>query len=204
MNFYDRYLLPTLLDLACSLPAIARQRSRVVPQARGRVLEVGFGSGRNLPHYGEGVRELLALDPHPGFARMVRRRSRHLGFPVTSLQLAGEGIELDDASVDDVVMTYTLCSVDEPTQVLDEIRRVLRPGGRLLLAEHGAAPQTRVRHWQDRLTPTWRKIAGNCHMNRDTAAQLAAAGWSTDELQHDYVPGPRVLCYNSWGVSHPR
>lgn len=204
MNFYERYLLPTLLDLLCGLPAISRQRALVVPQARGRVLEVGFGSGRNLPHYGADVREVLALDPHPGFARVVRRRSRQLNFALQSLSLAGEAIDLEDNCVDDVVLTYTLCSVAEPTAVLDEIRRVLRPGGRLLLAEHGAAPQAGVRRWQERLTPGWRHLAGNCHMNRDPVQMLAEAGWRTDGLSQGYIPGPKMLCYNYWGLSQPQ
>lgn len=204
MSLYERYLMPRLVDLACALPAITRQRAKVVPRASGRVLEVGFGGGRNLRHYGEEVSELLALDPHPGFLRIARRRARHFAPPLRTLELAGERIDLDSGSVDNVVMTYTLCSVDEPGTVLDEIRRVLRPGGRLFLAEHGAAPDAAVRRWQDRLTPYWRKLAGNCHMNRDQRATLLAHGWRDDELEEGYVPGPKVLTWNVWGVSRPR
>ncbi len=205
MRFYDRHVLPRLIDLTCGLPPFDRQRQAVVPQAHGRVLEVGFGSGRNLPYYDAAkVVELVALDPHAGLQRLAQARSAGAAFPVRPITAGAEGMASADATFDSVVMTYTLCSVADPAQVLREIVRVLRPGGQLLFCEHGRAPDAAIQKWQNRLTPAWRRLAGNCHLNRDIPALLAAAGFQTAEPHSGYIPGPRVLTWNVWGRACPR
>lgn len=206
MGLYERTLLPRLTDLACGVEGIESQRARVVPEARGRVLEVGFGSGRNLPWYRpERVERLIGLEPNEGMWRLAERRLRDAPFPVERLVLEGEAIPLEDASVDTVLVTYTLCSVADAPRALAGMRRVLRPGGRLLFAEHGLSPEPGVARWQRRLTPLWRRVAGGCHLDRETPALLESAGFAVEELETGYLPkGPRIATYQYAGTARPR
>lgn len=204
MNPYDRYLLPYLIDLACGIGPVQRQRAKIVPLAEGRVLEIGIGTGRNLPFYDKSrVDSLLGLDPAPQMHRLARQRAEHAGLAVELLELSAEAIPLPDASMDSIVMTFTLCSIPDPVRALAEMRRVLKPSGQLLFCEHGAAPDAGVRRWQDRLTPVWKPLAGGCHLNRDIPGLLAAGGFSLAVLDTLYLPGPRPLTYNYWGRATP-
>jgi ubiquinone/menaquinone biosynthesis C-methylase UbiE len=204
MGFYERRVLPRLIDWACGLTVVDRQRRKVVPQAEGEVLEVGIGPGHNLEHYDPSrVRRLVAIDPSPEMLELAARRARALGRDVELLEAGAERIPLPDAAVDAVLLTYTLCTVPEPHAALREIRRVLRPSGQLLFCEHGAAPDPAVRKWQDRVTPLWRRFAGGCHLNRDVPALLAAGGFSVDEPSAMYLPGWRPATWNVWGVARP-
>jgi len=201
---YDTHLLPWLLDWACGVRPVSRQRAKIVPQARGRVLEIGIGTGLNLPHYDKSqVSELIGLDPGTELHRLARQRSREAGVDVELVGLSAERIPYPDASFDTVVMTYTLCTIPDPVAALREMRRVLRPDGRLLYCEHGLAPDASVRKWQQRLTPTWTKIAGGCHLDRDIPALLREAGFRLPDLQTIYLPGPRPLVFNYWGTALP-
>ena len=200
-SWYDRHVLPYLLDFACSLSPIARQRRKVIPQATGRVLEIGIGTGLNLAFYDRAkVERLVGIDPATEMHALARKRSQRLGLPVELLQLSAEELPVQSGSFDTVICTYTLCSVSSPDQALREMRRVLRPGGKLLFAEHGLAPDAPVAKWQARLEPYWSRIAGGCHLTRDVPRLLADAGFSAD-MEAGYVAWPRSLAYNFVGTA---
>ncbi|MBI4349662.1 MAG: class I SAM-dependent methyltransferase [Elusimicrobia bacterium] len=200
MNVYERFVLPYLIDLACGQKDITEQRLKVVPRARGCVLEVGIGTGLNVPHYDRRkVERVVALDPAVQMHRLAARRIKQHGLPVELMGLSAESIPAPDASFDSAVMTYTLCSIPEPNRALRELRRVLKPGAPLLFCEHGRAPDEGVRRWQDRLDPFWGVFAGGCHLNRDVPALLAEAGFATASIESGYLPGPRLLTYHFWG-----
>lgn len=199
-NWYERHILPWLVDLACSVRPVRRQRQKVVPLARGRVLEIGIGTGLNLDHYDKSaVEKIIGLDPGTEMHRLARRRSALAGLDVELVALSAERIPFDDRSFDTVLVTYALCTIADPAAALKEIRRVLKPGGRLVFCEHGRAPDASVRRWQDRLTPLWSKLAGGCHLNRDIPMLLRQAGFRSVDMQQKYLPGPRPLTYNYWG-----
>lgn len=205
MSLYDRFVLPRLIHLACGMKPIARQRRKVVPQAQGRVLEIGIGSGLNLPYYDPGkVERLWALEPSADIRRMAERKARDVAFPVAFIDRPAERIPLEDQSLDTVVTTFTLCTIPDAAAALGEMRRVLKPSGRLLFAEHGRAPDERVRRWQDRLTPLWKRIGGGCHLNRDIPAMIETAGFRLSSLETAYLPGPRPLTFNFWGAASRR
>ncbi|HJU84726.1 MAG TPA: methyltransferase domain-containing protein [Holophagaceae bacterium] len=201
-GWYERLVLPYLLDLACGLRPVRRQRRKVVPLAQGRVLEIGIGTGLNLEHYDPAkVDSLVGLDPGLEMHRLARKRAARAGLQVELVGLSAERIPYADASFDTVVVTYSLCSIPDPVAALREMRRVLRSGGRLLFCEHGLAPEEKVRRWQARLTPWWMKVAGGCHLDRNVPALLAEAGFRATDLQCGYLPGPRALVYHYWGTA---
>ncbi|HEX5432105.1 MAG TPA: class I SAM-dependent methyltransferase [Bryobacteraceae bacterium] len=193
MGFYYEHILPHLISLGMKNRRLAPYRERIVSQAEGRVLEIGIGSGLNLPFYSNRATEVLGLDPHPKLLAMVSQRQRPA--PVELIEGSAESIPLDDGSVDTVVTTWTLCSVPDARKALGEMRRVLRPGGRLLLVEHGLAPDEQVRKWQHRLTPAWKRIAGGCHLDRPIPDLVQAAGFQIVQLQTGYMPGPRPMTF---------
>ncbi len=188
MSFYARHVLPRLLDSAMRSRRIMPYRQRIAGAAEGRVLELGIGSGLNLAHYGVAVRELIGVDPSPELLAIARRRAA--GRAVTLLEGSAEMLPLDDASVDAVVTTWTLCSVSDAARALAEARRVLRPGGSLLFVEHGRSPSPRVARWQDRLDRPWGCLAGGCHLNRRIDALIAASGLSIARLEQGPIAGP--------------
>jgi ubiquinone/menaquinone biosynthesis C-methylase UbiE len=200
MNWYDRHILPWAVDFACSLPAMGRQRQKVVPLACGRVLEVGFGSGLNLPFYDPGrVQQITGLDPALGAHPRARRRIARSTLAVELVGLSAEQIPRPRASFDTVVVTYSLCSIVEPLAALREMNRVLVPGGQLLFCEHGRAPDASVRRWQAWLQPLWGPLSGGCHLGRDIPALLGSAGFVCPDLGSGYLPGPRPFNYHYWG-----
>lgn len=204
MSLYGKYLLPRLIDFSCGLKPAMRQRAKVIPGARGRVLEIGFGSGLNLPYYdARRVSRLHALDPSPELLRLAESRIAESKLAVECLEAGAESVPLADCSVDTVVITYTLCTLPDVAGALAEARRVLRPGGELLFCEHGVAPDPGVRRWQDRLNPAWRRLAGGCNLNRDAPALLAGAGFEIARLETMYLPGWRPASFNVWGVAVP-
>ncbi|MBD3892538.1 class I SAM-dependent methyltransferase [Hydrogenophaga sp.] len=195
-----RHLFAWALDLACGLPMIARMRAQVVPLAHGRVLEVGIGTGLNLPHYDRSrVQRITGIDPGLEMQPRARRRIKAAGIEVELLGLSAELIPRPDASFDSVVLTYTLCSIPDPLAALREMRRVLAPGGVLLFCEHGRAPDAYVARWQDRLQPLWGRLAGGCHLNRDVPALLHAAGFVCAPLNTGYLRGPKPWTFHYWG-----
>jgi len=202
MGFYDRFVLPRLLDFACRSKVATERRAALVPGASGTVLEIGVGSGLNLRFYTRAVTRLVAVDPSEELLSMARRKAPDLAFPVDLRRESAEQLSLDTASVDTIVMTFTLCSIPEPRRALREMRRVLRPDGRLLFVEHGLSPDAGVRRWQERLNPVWGRIAGGCNLNRRIDTLLAEGGFRIAELRADYLPGPRPLTYTYEGSAH--
>ena len=199
-SWYDRYILPPALDFACGLPMVSRQRQQVVPLARGRVLEVGIGTGLNMPWYDKArVTKITGLDPALELHPLARKRIAQAGLDVELLGLSAEKIPLPDASFDTVLMTYTLCTIPDPLAALGEMRRVLAPGGRLLFCEHGRAPDEPVRRWQSRLQPLWGKVAGGCHLGRDIPALLREAGFCLASMHSCYLAGPKPFTFNYRG-----
>jgi ubiquinone/menaquinone biosynthesis C-methylase UbiE len=205
MNPYERHLLPRLIHCVCGSPLIDHQRHLVVPGARGRVLEIGFGSGLNLPHYDRSrVEWIWALEPSPQMRDLAAPRVTASGLDVRMLDLPGEALPLPDQSVDTVVVTFTLCTITDAVAALHQVRRVLRPGGQLLFCEHGAAPDAGVRRWQDRLDRVWGRLSGGCHLNREIAPLIQSAGFRFEAVHSAYLPRtPRVAGYNTWGVACP-
>jgi ubiquinone/menaquinone biosynthesis C-methylase UbiE len=203
-SWYDRNILPYVIDLACGLKAVRRQRDKVVPRAEGRVLEIGIGTGLNMPHYDKTrIGRIVGVDPALQMHRLAQKRIRKAGLDVELIGLSAERLPLPDASFDTVVLTYTLCSIPDPVAALREMRRVLKAGGRLLFCEHGVAPDAGVRRWQDRLTPTWKRFSGGCHLNRDVPALLKEGGFAVREMETMYLPGPRPMTFNYWGAAIP-
>lgn len=205
MGLYGKYLLPRVVHLTCSGKPNMRQRQKLVPLARGRVLEVGIGSGLNLPFYDpEEVAEVVGLDPSPEMLRMAAGPAARASFDVTFVPAGGEDIPLDSASVDTVVLTYTLCTIRDYEPALREMARVLRSGGRLLFCEHGLAPDAGVRRWQNWLNPVWRRLGGGCHLNRDIPSLVRLGGFEIEGMETMYIPGWRPASYNYWGGAVPR
>lgn len=204
MGLYSKYVLPHLIHLACGSRPIMRQRSKVVPQARGRVLEIGVGSGLNLPFYDSAhVTEIHGLDPAPELAARARRAASGIPMDVEFVVASAEEIPLEDTSFDTVVVTYTLCSIPDLGAALREMRRVLVPDGSLLFCEHGLAPDPGVERWQDRINPVWKRVAGGCNLNRDIPELLRVSGFDTTHVESMYIPGWRPASFNYWGVARP-
>lgn len=204
MGFYDTYLLPHLVHFTCGAGPAMKQRRKIVPLAAGRVLEVGIGSGLNIPLYDpDRVQHLWGLDPSAEMWAIALKNAEEHHLEAEFLQSGAEAIPLADAVADTVVMTYTLCTVPEPERALAEIRRVLKPGGRLLFCEHGLSPDAGVRRWQHRVNPLWRKLAGGCNLDRPVQDLLAHAGFHCRDLQTMYIPGWKPACYNYWGTALP-
>ncbi|UTW09926.1 class I SAM-dependent methyltransferase [Pseudomonas benzenivorans] len=196
MQLYDRYLLPHLIDFACGLGEVMQTRAQIVPQAHGRVLEIGIGSGLNLAFYdGRQVSAIVGVDPSAAMQKLARQRAAQIAIPVEMIALELGQIQAADASFDSIVCTFTLCTIPDAVAALREMRRVLKPGGRLLFCEHGLAPDAGVVRWQQRLTPYWKPLAGGCHLDRDIPALIAAGGFHVGALQTRYLKGPRPMTY---------
>jgi ubiquinone/menaquinone biosynthesis C-methylase UbiE len=202
MSWYEDKILPRFIDLACSSKPTRKQREKIVPRASGDVLEIGIGSGLNLPHYDrEKVRHIWGLEPSQGMRRIVAEPIAASGLDVELIDLPGEEIPLDDDSVDTVLVTYTLCTIPDVVSAMAGMRRVLKPTGQLLFCEHGKAPDANVVKWQERMNPAWKKIAGGCNMNRDIPEIITSAGFEIVEDNRMYIPGIKSLSYNYWGAA---
>lgn len=200
MSIYSRYILPGLIHWACSNGSSDTKRAMVVPLARGRVLEIGIGSGNNLPHYdGSRVKHLTAIDP---LEELWNKRSIDLStlpFEVEYIKGGAEHIPARDASFDSVVTTFTLCSVQDIHGSLKEIQRVLKPGGVLLYSEHGRSPRKGTERWQKLLNPLWKRVSGGCHLDRDIPDLLEQHGFSTEDISTGFMPGWQLTSYSYWG-----
>ncbi len=200
MSWYEERILPHLMNFACSASPNQKQRQKIVPEAAGEILEIGFGSGLNVPYYDPSmVKKIWALEPSEGMRRKAQPAVNGTDMDIEFIALPGEQIPLDDDSVDTVLMTYTLCTIADTEAALQGMRRVLKPEGRLLYCEHGKAPDDNVARWQNRLNPAWSRIAGGCQMNRDIPALINESGFSIKIDERMYIPGAKVLCYNYWG-----
>ena len=204
MGFYDERVLPYLVHLTMRQETFLAYRQRVVQDAHGRVLEIGVGSGLNLPLYGERVRRVTGLDPSPRLLSMARRAQAGSRVPFELIEASAEAIPLANESIDTVVSTWTLCSIPDALAALREMRRVLRPAGELRFIEHGRAPEATVRLWQDRLTPAWKRLAGGCHLNRPIRELLEDAGFRVERMDTGYMKGPKPMTFMYEGQARPR
>lgn len=203
MGFYEKHIVPHVVNCACGTKPITYQRKKVVPMAEGVVLEIGIGTGHNLPFYDASkVTKLIGLDPSEESWKMAGERAKALPFPVEFIGLPGEEIPLDDKSVDSVLVTFALCTIPDPVKALEGMRRVLKPGGKLIFCEHGAAPDADVLKWQNRVNPVWKVLFGGCHINRNMPEIIRAGGFRIDDLQQMYLPStPRIAGFNIWGMA---
>jgi len=202
MGFYAKHVLPRFIDLAMRNKETAGLRAQWLPHARGDVLEVGIGSGLNLPFYSSQVRKVYGLDPSVELQRLAKTRMLGLQIQVEFLlQSAEDLVPLPDASIDTAVITWTLCSIPNAPTALQQVKRVLKGDGRIIFLEHGRAPDPAVGQWQDRLTPMWKRIGGGCHLNRKIDDIIEAAGFRISELKTSYLRGPRPMTYTYQGLA---
>jgi len=202
MGFYARHILPLCLDKACGIGPIEKQRAQIVPLAKGNVVEIGIGSGLNLPHYdAQKVSNITGIDPDEAIWKRSKKRREACAIPIERIGLSGETIPIEDKSADTVLVTYSLCTIPDPVKALKEMKRILKPNGQLLFCEHGKAPDAKVARMQNRIDPVWKRLAGGCHSGRDIPQLFHAAGLNIKTLEEMYIPGPKVLSYNYWGVA---
>jgi ubiquinone/menaquinone biosynthesis C-methylase UbiE len=201
VNFYDKYCLPYLMNCACGSKPVAGMRRKVVPLAEGKVLEVGMGGALNLPFYdSRKVDFVWGLEPSEGMRRLARKNLQRSPIEVNWIALPAGEIPLEDESVDTVLLTFTLCTIPDWREALRQVHRVLKPEGRLIFCEHGAAPDESVRRWQARLTPSWKRIAGGCHLDRPIPEYIEEAGFRIARMETGYLPGvPKIAGFNYWG-----
>lgn len=206
MGFYEKYIVPRIINVACGTKPISYQRRKVVPQAEGRILEIGIGTGLNLEYYDPSkVEKLIGLDPSEESWRIAGDRAKDLPFDVEFIGLPGEEIPLDANSVDTVLVTFSLCTIPEPEKALEGMRRVLRPGGKMIFCEHGAAPDAGVRKWQDRINPVWKAVCGGCNLNREIPSIIEGSGFKIGKLETMYLPStPKIAGFNYWGAAEAR
>jgi ubiquinone/menaquinone biosynthesis C-methylase UbiE len=202
MGFYGKYILPKMVHFTCSREPHMRQRQKVVPLAKGRVLEIGIGSGLNLPLYDPGkVTQVLGLEPSEAMRRIAVGNTASLNMDIAYIEASAEQIPLDDRSVDTIVVTYALCTIPDVVTAIRDMRRVLKRDGELIFCEHGAAPDERVKRWQDRLNPLWNKIGGGCNLNRIIPALVEQGGFRIKTMEAMYIPGWRPGSFNYWGTA---
>ena len=201
MGVYQEHIVLHLVNLAMRNRQLAPYRERTIRLAGGRVLEIGVGSGLNLPLYTDRAKEILGLDPHPKLLAMASEKPRSI--PSKLIEGSAESIPLDDASVDAVVSTWSLCTIRDVGAALAEIRRVVKPDGQLLFVEHGLAPEDSVQRWQNRLTPLGKRLAGGCHLNRPISSLIEDAGFHITQVQTGYMPGPKPMTFTYEGSARP-
>jgi ubiquinone/menaquinone biosynthesis C-methylase UbiE len=202
VGFYARRVLPRIIDLVMRNNETARLRTACIPQARGEVLEVGIGSGLNLPFYSSEVKRVRGVDPSLELQRMARERAASLPVNVDFIsQSAEEPLPLPSGSMDTIVMRWTLCSIANAPKALVQMKRVLKPGGQLIFVEHGRAPDRGVAVWQDRITPAWKCIGGGCQLNLKVDEIITKAGFQITDLKLFYLPGLRPMTYTYQGLA---
>lgn len=202
MSLYSKYLLPRLIDLAMRNRDQVRMRREWIPQARGEVLEIGIGSGLNLPFYNSSVKRVRGVDPSRELGKMASKRSAGVPFEIEFFVQSAEGnLPIEDRGIDTAVVTWTLCSMNNPLAALREAKRVLKPDGRLIFVEHGRSCDAGVAAWQDRITPVWKHIAGGCMLNRQVDELVTSAGFQITELRTGYAVGPRPMTYMFQGIA---
>jgi ubiquinone/menaquinone biosynthesis C-methylase UbiE len=199
VGLYRKFVLPRLIDLVMRDSGAAARRERLIPQAAGTVLEIGIGSGLNLPFYTREVTRLYGIDPSAELLAMARRRADSASIPVELRREWAEQLPFESGSMDTVVSTWTLCSIPDALRALQEMKRVLKPGGRLLFVEHGLSPDPHVQAWQNRINPVWRRLAGGCNLNRKIDECITSAGFAVAELQTMYLEGPRPMTFTYEG-----
>ncbi len=202
-RWYDAQVMPRLVTCACGQKAIAKLRAGVVPLAEGSVLEVGCGGGLNQRYYdAQRVTAFSGIDPSEELLDRARQAARERNCPIDIRAGTAENIPFPESEFDTVVCTYTLCSVADHAHAISEMRRVLKPGGRLLFLEHGRAPDDTVATWQSRIEPIWKPLAGGCHLTRQVGAALRGAGMAVEPLGQGYLPkAPKIMGWMEWGIA---
>ena len=203
MSFYDKYILPKVLNCTCASKPIRYQRDKIVPLAEGVVLDVGIGSGLNIPFYNKSkINYLYGLDPSKELLDIAKSIAKENQLEVDFLQCSAESIPLPDRSIDTVLITYTMCTIPDVALSNLEIMRVLKDDGKLLFCEHGLAPDKNIAKWQKRINPLWGKIAGGCNLNRDIPKLITSSGFKISNMEEMYLPStPKFAGYNYWGVA---
>ncbi len=205
MNLYNKYVLPSVINCVCGLKPSRIQRAKIVPHAQGNVLEIGIGSGLNLPFYNkELVKHLTAIDPSIETWHKNKINTQELPFDFEFIQAFAEDIPADSNCFDTVVITYALCTIPDVQKALEEIRRVLKPNGKLLFCEHGKAPDLAIQKWQNRINPLWKKVGGGCHLNKDIPLLIKDNGFKIAQLNSMYIPGWKPASFNYWGSAEIR
>ena len=205
MSLYDKYILPKCLNSLCSAKPIGHQRQKVVPYTEGVVLEVGIGSGLNLPYYDKSkIKKIWGLDPSEELNKMAAETASELNLEVDFIIGEAEEIPLQDNEVDTVLITYTMCTIRDLEKANNEIRRVLSPEGKMVFCEHGKAPDQNIYKWQKRINPLWKKVAGGCNLDRNIPDLIEASGFKIEKLDSMYLPStPKFAGYNYWGYAKP-
>lgn len=205
MSLYDKYVLPKVIHFVCGMSSSMKQREKVIPLAAGDVLEVGVGTGLNLDLYDPAqVRQLTAIDPSPETWAEYNGDPSALGFEFEFLQAAAESLPMESNTFDTVVLTYTMCTIPDNAAALLELRRVLKPGGKLIFCEHGKAPDRAIEMIQRTINPVWKQFSGGCHINRDIPRIILDNGFAIDDLQTMYIPGWKPASFNYWGMASAR
>jgi ubiquinone/menaquinone biosynthesis C-methylase UbiE len=203
VGFYSDHVLPHLVHLSMRQDTFTAYRRRLVPAAQGRVLEVGVGSGLNLPLYTAAATHVFGLDMSPRLLSMARQLRPSAAMRVELIEGSAEALPIEDQSIDTVVTTWTLCSIPDVAAALREMRRVLKPSGELLFVEHGQSPDVKVRRWQNRLTPLWKRVAGGCHLNRPVPQLLEDAGFRVERIDTGYMTGSKLMTFMYEGRARP-
>jgi ubiquinone/menaquinone biosynthesis C-methylase UbiE len=203
MGFYNDRVLPYLVHLSMRQDTFSAFRRRVIPAAQGRVLEIGVGSGLNLPFYTEAAKHVIGLDTSRRLLAMARQVHRSGAALTELIEGSAEALPMEGKSIDTVVTTWTLCTIPDVALALREMRRVLKPSGQLLFVEHGRSPDAKVRRSQDRLTPVWRRLSGGCHLNRPIRELLEDSGFRIERLDTGYMKGPKAMTYMYEGRARP-
>jgi|TARA_B100001094_G_C17940859_1_gene675522 ubiquinone/menaquinone biosynthesis C-methylase UbiE len=203
MSLYEKYVLPKFLNCACGSKPISYQRKKVVPMAEGKVLEIGIGSGLNLPFYDKSkLDELWGLDPSEGLSEMAKQVADEEAMEVNFISAGAEEIPLPDNHFDSVLVTYTMCTIPEVDRANKEIQRVLKSNGKMIFCEHGLAPDKNIKKWQNRINPFWKKLAGGCNINRNIPSVIQESGFDIIDLEEMYLPStPKIAGYNYWGYA---
>ena len=201
MNYYSKHILPKLIDWTCKQNPNMKQREKVVPWAKGKVLEIGIGSGLNIPFYDkEEIQQLIGIDPSEEIWNKNNNNTEELGFGFQFIKAFAENIPLDSNSMDSVVITYTLCTIPDTEKALEEIRRILKPRGQLIFCEHGKAPDKAIQKWQNIINPLWKRIGGGCNLQRDIPSIIENNGFKISNLNTMYIPGWKPASFNYWGT----
>ena len=202
-SIYNKYVVPKLLDVCCSTKPIKYQRNKIVPYAKGEVLEIGIGSGLNLPYYNKSlVKKVYGLDPSEELNEIALKNASGINLDIDFIISGAEEIKLPSKSIDTVLITYTLCTIPEFKEALKEIKRVLKDDGIMLFCEHGLAPDKKVSKWQNRINPLWGKLFGGCNINRNIPHIIQESGLNIKKLEQMYLPStPKIVAYNYWGVA---
>ena len=202
-NLYDKYVLPKLCDKCCATKPINYQRKKVVPMASGSVLEIGIGSGLNIPFYDKTIIDkIIGLDPSEELNVMAKELAIQNDIDIEFIVDGAENISLDDNSIDTILITYTLCTIPLIEESTAEMKRVLKPSGKLIFCEHGIAPDHNIIKWQNRINPIWGKLFGGCNINRDIPKIILDAGFKIETIEQMYLPStPKIVGYNYWGIA---